>query len=182
VTFSDCDRGTLTYRLDDGDQEGNFPLIRVIPGSGNVCKSVAESSTQGVSYNSGMDAAWFNSEYSGQGLFFDVHVGETGNEFIFVSWFTYGNDTASGQRWLTAEGRIEGSNAELVIYDTQGGSFNDPQPAESVQVGTLGIDFIDCNKALLSYSLDDEQLAGEMPITRLIPGAQDWCQELSTPD
>jgi hypothetical protein len=182
LTFSDCGHGTLSYRFDDRDLEGSFPMTRAIPGSGNMCESRSGSTTQTVEVNHGMDGAWFDPASSGQGFFFDAHAGEDGSEFIFVSWFTYGDNTASGQRWLTAQGQFEGSQADLMIYDTHGGSFDDPQPAESVQVGTISIDFSDCSNALLSYSLDDGHDAGEMAISRLIPGGQALCEELSAPD
>jgi len=181
LTFSDCGYGAMSYRFDDRDLEGSFPMNRVVPGSGRACESRTESSTQAVNVNNGMDGAWYDPNISGQGFFFDVDGGEDGSEFIFVSWFTYGDETASGQRWLTAEGQFEGSRAELVIYDTRGGSFNDPQPAESVQVGTMSIDFSDCSNALLSYSLDEEHGAGEMAISRLMPGGQALCEELTEP-
>jgi len=70
----------------------------------------------------------------------------------------------------------------MVIYDTHGGGFNDPQSVESVQVGTMNIDFRDCGNALLSYSLDLEDVVGETAISRLIPGSQALCEELSTRD
>jgi hypothetical protein len=172
----------MSYRFDDRDLEGSFPMVRVISGSGDGCGSQPGSTTQAVNANHGMDGAWFDPNASGQGFFIDINDGEGSSGFIFVSWFTYGDETVSGQRWLTAEGHIEGSRADLVIHDTQGGSFDDPQPAESVQVGTMSIEFSDCNNAQLSYSLDEEQMAGNLAITRLIPGEQALCEELSAPD
>lgn len=35
-------------------------------------------------------------------------------DFIFVAWFTYGEDTTSGQSWLTAQGTFDGSTADKV--------------------------------------------------------------------
>ena len=182
LTFSDCGHGALSYRFDDRGLVGSFPMIRAIPGSGNVCESRTSSTTQAVNVNHGVDGAWLDPKAPGQGFLFDVHAGEDGSELIFVSWFTYGNDTASGQRWLTAQGQFEGSRADLVIHDTRGGSFDDPQTAESLQVGTMRIEFSDCSHALLSYSLDDGNVAGEMAISRLLPGGQALCEELAASD
>ena len=177
LTFSDCDNGTLSYHFDDRNLEGNIPLVRATPGSGNLCETRADWTTQAVMVNPGMDGAWFDPDTSGQGFFFDVHAGEDDSQYLFVAWFSYGDDTASGQRWLTAQGQFEGLRADLAIHDTRGGSFNDPRAVESVQVGTMSIDFSDCSNALLSFSLDDEHVAGEHAISRLMPGS--LCEELS---
>lgn len=180
LTFSDCGQCTMRYRFDDRNLEGGFPMVRAIPGSGNGCESSTESTTQAVSVNDGMDGAWSNPGASGQGFFFDVHAGDDGTNFIFVSWFSYGDGTASGQRWLTAEGRFAGSKANLVIYDTSGGSFDDSRPTESVHVGTMRIDFSDCSHAVLSYSMPEEGSGGTIEIRRTVPGSQALCEELNT--
>jgi len=182
LTFSGCGYGAMSYRFDDRDLAGSFPLMRAISGSQDECERRTEPTAQAVEVNHGMDGAWFDPTTSGQGFFFDVHANEDGGELMFVSWFTYGDDTASGQRWLTAEGPLEESRAELAIYDTRGGSFDDPRSAESVPVGTMSIDFADCRNALLSYSLDDGQLAGAMTISRLLPGGDALCEQISTLD
>jgi len=104
------------------------------------------------------------------------------SQFIFVAWFTYGDDTASGQRWLTAQGDFEGSTAEIDIHETTGGRFNDPMLPVTVKVDTMIIDFTDCSNAQLSYSLTADDLAGDMVISRLIPGGQALCEELAGAD
>jgi hypothetical protein len=94
-------------------------------------------------------------------------------------WFTYSDDTASGQRWLTAKGN-SWRQADLDIYDTQGSSFDDPQPVESVQVGTMRIDFSDCSHARLRYRLPAEGSEGSIIIRRVVSGGQALCEELSS--
>jgi hypothetical protein len=47
------------------------------------------------------------------------------------------------------------------------------------KVGTMNLDFTDCSNAQLSYSLTDEDLAGDMELSRLIPGGQALCEELA---
>ena len=69
-----------------------------------------------------MNGSWFDPATSGQGFFIDAYP-NPGGDFIFVSWFTYGDDTASGQRWLTAQGAFAGSVAEIDVYETTGGSL-----------------------------------------------------------
>jgi hypothetical protein len=46
-------------------------------------------------------------------------------------------------------------------------------------VGTMNLDFTDCSNAQLSYSMTDEDLAGDMELRRLIPGGQALCEELN---
>jgi hypothetical protein len=98
---------------------------------------------------------------------------------MFVAWFTYGDDTASGQRWFTAQGGFAGSLAELDLYETTNGSFDDPRAPSTELVGTMSIDFEDCSHALLTYSITDESLAGEIPIERVLSGAKVLCEDLS---
>jgi len=179
LTFTDCGHGQMTYRLEEEELQGEFPLLRVIPGSDNVCKELSGNTTQAVDINAGMDGAWFEPDTSGQGFFFDVHLDPEDNKFIFVSWFTYGEDTASGQRWLTAQGSFEGSTAEIDVFETTGGSFNDPQEVNTLKVGTMTIDFTDCDNALVTYSLADNGAEGDIAITRVIPGGGALCEEIA---
>ncbi len=95
---------------------------------------------------------------------------------MFLAWFTYGEDTASGQRWLTAQGSFEGSIAELDVFETTGGSFDDPQTPSTTNVRTMSLDFTDCSSALLTYSLTDNGAEGDIAITRVIPGGQALCE------
>jgi len=178
LSFSDCGQGQMTYSLDEEELQGTFPLTRVIPGSGNVCEERSGNSPQVVDINAGMDGAWFDPDTPGQGFFIDVHPDPGGGNFIFVSWFTFGEDTASGQRWLTAQGSFEGSFAEIDVFETTGGSFDDPQEVNIVKVGAMTIDFTDCSNALLTYSLTDNGAEGDIEISRVIPGGQALCEEL----
>ncbi|MCH8056663.1 MAG: FG-GAP repeat protein [Proteobacteria bacterium] len=178
LSFNDCGQGLMTYSLDEEKLQGEFPLLRVIPGSDNVCEDLAGTSPQAVDINAGMDGAWFDPNTPGQGFFIDAHPDPEGGNFIFVSWFTYGDDTASGQRWLTAQGSFEGSIAEIDVFETTGGSFDDPQAPSTTNVGTMSLDFTDCSNAQLAYSLPATGAEGDIAITRVIPGVQALCEEL----
>ena len=182
LSFSDCEQGQMTYSLDEEGLQGAFPLLRVIPGSGNVCEERNGNNTQAVDINAGMDGAWFDPDTPGQGFFIDAHPDPEGGNFIFVSWFTYGEDTASGQRWLTAQGSFAGSIAEIDVFETTGGSFDDPQATSTTNVGTMSLDFTDCSNALLTYALTDSDAEGDIAITRVIPGGQALCEELAGAD
>jgi len=179
LSFNDCDEGLMAYSFDEEGPQGEVPLLRVIPGSGNVCEQLSGNNTQAVDINAGMDGAWFDLNTSGQGFFIDVHPDPEGGNFIFVSWFTYGEDTASGQRWMTAQGSFEGSIAEIDVFETTGGSFNDPEPIHTVRAGTMSLDFTDCTNALLTYSLTDNNTEGDITITRVIPEGAALCEELA---
>jgi hypothetical protein len=179
LEFDDCEQGRLTYLFDTDDLQGEIPLIRVIPGSDNVCAAQTGSSLQTVDINAGMDGAWYELDTTGQGFLFDVHHDPDGGNFIFVAWFTYGDDTASGQRWLTAQGGFEGPTAVIDVWETTGGSFDDPTPVTRELIGELSIDFTDCSNAILTYSLNTAQLEGEIDISRLLAGGKALCEEIA---
>jgi hypothetical protein len=179
LSFNDCEQGLMSYNIDEEELLGEFPLNRVIGGSGNVCEGLSGNATQAVDINAGMDGAWFDFDTPGQGFFIDAHPDAEGDKFIFVSWFTYGEQTASGQRWLTAQGDFEGSTAEIDVWETTGGSFDDPEPINRTKVGTMSLDFTDCSNAQLTYSLPADSAEGDIAITRVIPGSQTLCEELA---
>jgi hypothetical protein len=179
LIFSDCDLGQMSYAFDETGRQGTFPLFRAIPGSGNVCEELSGNTTQAVEINAGMDGSWFDPITPGQGFLIDAYPNPEGGNYIFVSWFTYGDDTASGQRWLTAQGGFEGSIAEIDVFETIGGSFDEPQAPSTIKVGTMSIDFTDCSNAKLTYSLTDENFEGSIDIKRAIPGTQALCLELA---
>jgi hypothetical protein len=185
VSFTDCEQGQMVYSIDTDGRQGTFPLQRLIPGSGNVCEDQsgkAAITTEAVDINAGMDGAWVNNDTLGQGFLIDAHPNPDGGNYIFVAWFTYGEDTASGQHWLTAQGDFAGSVAAIDVWETTGGRFDDPQAVNPEKVGTMNLDFTDCSNAQLSYSLTDEDLSGDMELSRLIPGGQALCEELAGAD
>jgi len=179
LRFRSCSLGQMSYTIDSWGLKGSFPLHRAILGAENTCQERAGITTKLLDPNNGWDGAWFSQETPGQGFLIDAHPNPEGDDFIFVAWFTYGENTASGQRWLTAQGPLEGSTANIIVYETLGGSFDDPKPSETNVVGSLTIDFTDCSNALLSYSITDEALAGMIDIERAIPGTQALCIELA---
>ncbi len=159
-------------------------LQRLIPESGNICeeRDTRIFAIEPVDINAGMDGAWYDTDTPGQGFLFDVYPNPAGGNFIFVAWFTFGDDTASGQRWLTAQGDFTGPLANLDVYESSGGSFNDPQEVSVNPVGTMSIDFRDCSHAILNYLLTDDGVEGEIDITRVIPDGQALCEELNGSD
>lgn len=95
-----------------------------------------------------------------------------------MSWFTFGDETASGQRWLTAQGNFTGATATIDVSETTGGFFDAPGAVVNTKVGTMTIDFADCSHATLSYSLTDDGVEGSIDISRVVPGTEKLCEEL----
>jgi len=102
-------------------------------------------------------------------------------DLIFVAWFTYVDPSipdpdegldrvgALDNRWLTAQLAIEGNVATGPLFATTGGRFDSPpQPGqETVEVGTMRVEFTACDSAIVSYELDGGTLAREFPIVPL---------------
>jgi hypothetical protein len=179
LSFTDCGLGQMSYVIDTWDLQGEFSLQRAIPGTENVCEERAGLGVGPLDPNDGWDVAWFDAQTPGQGFLMDAHPNPDGDDFIFVAWFTFGENTASGQRWLTAQGPLVGSIAQILVYETTGGSFDDPKLSETNEVGTLTVDFTDCSNAQLTYSITDEDLAGLIDVKRAIPGTEALCEELA---
>lgn len=182
VAFSDCNNGQLTYDLSDWNKQGAFFIQRVVPGSENTCQDLSSISQQTVDINAGMDGSWYNPETAGQGFFLDAHEPAAGDGFLFLSWFTFGDATTSGLRWLTAQGNYTGPTAELEVFETSGGRFDDPLPPDTVKIGTATLSFDDCSNAMVAYSLPGEGKEGEIGVTRALPGTAALCEELSGVD
>lgn len=137
---------------------------------------------QTITLNYGMSGSWFNPDTPGQGYLIDVDpVART----LFVAWFVY--DTVAGtqtgeipgseQRWFTAQGYYLGPRADLVVSQSRGGVFNQSNAVSTEAVGTLTIEFQDCNTAVLNFDLDAFALSGSVPIIRLLPDVV--CQRIA---
>lgn len=134
----------------------------------------------------GLNGSWFNQATNGQGFFVEVFDESAA---ISVAWFTYdttfpdANETAvvgdSNHRWYTAQGAYNGTSANLTIYLTTGGIFNQDDAVSIDPVGTMTIDFEDCSRAELSYNLLDSGLSGNIPITRIAGSSVAFCESLN---
>jgi hypothetical protein len=87
-----------------------------------------------------------------------------------------------GHRWLTAQGPFDGDTANLKVYSTGGGVFNQGSlpPANTVEVGTLTAKFQDCNAGLVSYDIDSVTRANDVPIQRTAPDSIPGCESKSS--
>ncbi len=134
----------------------------------------------GFAINQGLSGAWFNPLTSGQGILFDIEPGE---QFIFGAIFTYETATAAKlgapeHRWLTVQGNYQGNTAQLPIFVTSGGVFDQPVPTNTVPIGNATVIFDSCTSATLGYELDDPPLSGLIRLQRVIPGTEALCQQL----
>lgn len=124
--------------------------------------------------NPGLNDAWYEPATDGQGFFLSVYE-EKGT--IFLGWFTFGiefpdqGDAVSlgdaCQRWLTAHGPYDGTQAELVVYNSSGGQFDSTNAVpEQEAVGTIFLKFENCSSGSVRYALTKYGLMGEIPIQR----------------
>jgi hypothetical protein len=105
-----------------------------------------------------------------QDFYFHALTDPKGDRFVVVSWAFAGDDTASGQRWLTAKGYFEGLTAKIDALEMTGGS------ADGVRVGTVTVNFVDCNSAEVHFAPDDDSLESRNKITRVDSGIWKYCQ------
>ena len=197
IRFQSCTAGTLEYVLNDPPLSGSIPLQRVISGTESLCEQLSGSAQSAsgntgtgavqptpaggpaFEINQGISGAWFNPQTSGQGILFDVNPA---TDFFFGALFTY--DTAEAnklgaaeQRWFTVQGSFQGGTAQLPIFLTTGGVFDQPVPTSTTPVGTATISFESCTAGNMSYAINDPPLMGTIPLTRLLAG-QALCEQI----
>ena len=136
-----------------------------------------------IEINPGLNGSWVITETTGQGLMIDVI---TPQNLVFVGWFTFapvasndqGSDNSSfvDHRWMTAQGPYNGHVAELDIIKTSGGLFNQNLDVVNQTIGRATISFEDCNRAVLSYSFDDENLSATVALKRFSNDV--FCQDI----
>lgn len=163
----------------DGDRRQDLvvssaPLNRVDLVAGTVASAApAFSIVQGVS------GAWYNPATSGQGYLFDVRPSD---RFFFAALFTYPQAAtpapklgSADQRWLTLQGTYADARATLSIFQTSGGAFDAARATSTTQVGSASVEFESCTRAIVTYSLPQDGLAGTQVLQRLLPGTESAC-------
>ena len=106
----------------------------------------------------------------GQEFYFHALADPKGDRFIVVTWVVPGDDAASGQRWVTAKGYFEGLTAKLDALELTGGS------ADGVKIGTVTVNFVDCETAEFHYSPDAAGLQGQTKTARIDSGIWKYCE------
>jgi len=154
-----------------------FLVISLFVTSGNASGpdgAVLEGEQQPFILNAALSGGWFEPATSGQGFVLEV-LPEV--PAIIAGWFTFARENESGNRWFTLEGDYVDNVGTLTIYQSTGGTFDDPANVDTVAVGSALLTFFDCTSAELEYQFEDG-LSGTIPLQRLV-GAE-LCESLST--
>jgi hypothetical protein len=144
----------------------------------DVDLALAEASVlinEGFQISAGVNDAWYEPATDGQGFFITVYP-EKGT--VFVGWFTFdmefpNQDVSAGlgdtcQRWLTAQGPYDGNEADLVVYNSSGGLFDSMLVAPTLEpIGSITLQFENCEAGKVRYDLSSYGLTGEIPIQRV---------------
>ncbi|WP_395373703.1 peptidylprolyl isomerase [Marinicella sp. W31] len=138
--------------------------------------------------NAGLNGAWFNPDSSSQGLFFEVLPTV---QQVFLGWFTYDTQLpsidatavvgAAGQRWLSAQGSIEGNQVVMDVILTSNGLFNSAQETDRSEPGTYGtitVTFQDCANGRVDYDLPAAGQSGQFNIVRISTDNVALCEQL----
>jgi len=135
--------------------------------------------------NPGLNDAWFEPATNGQGFFIMVFP-TLGT--VTASWFTFdtelppedapANLIGSGQRWMLAQGPFDGNTAELKIYNTTGGLFDEPGTVTTTQGGTITLTFDDCNSGTAQYNIPSINRQGTIPIQRVATDNVGVCEAM----
>lgn len=195
IEFQGCNQAVVSYELLEQEISGSYSIIRPDTADGDLCTAFASGSISNIEQSDGFDlnynGNWFNPETAGQGIFVDKFDGV---EHAFLGWFTYDTEIpsnpvssqigADGQRWVVGSGTVDADDNNVLnfqLYYTYGGLFDDPSEVTVVEPGSLGtmrIQFIDCENANVEYSINRENLSGNFSMIRGIPGSQ-GCDETS---
>lgn len=127
-----------------------------------------------------VQGGWVNNdvpENNAAGIFFDFL---STHQMLFMAWYTYTGEIKTAEtmsdgdvgfpdnRWLTATLRTDsGSNTVTgTMFASAGGEFNRPLTEFQIteEVGTVTVDFIDCDRAIVSYELQSPAISGEFEV------------------
>lgn len=135
--------------------------------------------------NPGLNDAWFEPATNGQGFFILVFP-TLGT--VTASWFTFdtelppadatANLIGSGQRWMLAQGPFDGNTAELTIFNTTGGLFDEASTVTTTEGGTITLTFDDCNSGTVEYDIPSINRQGTIPIQRVAHDNIELCEAM----
>jgi len=121
--------------------------------------------------NAGAGGGWYEPATSGQGLVFDIIPG---NNQLVAYWFTY-PENGGAREWFVGQGDISGNRADLVVYRTVNGRFDQPGDVEVTAVGSASLEYASCQEANWDYSFDATGLSGHIDLVRL--GPAEFCEQ-----
>jgi len=124
----------------------------------------------------GLTGAWANPTTSGQGMVIELYhdLLSVGTGYIFGTWYTF-DTTAGGAdhgRWYTYQASVtEGaSQADVMIYQSIGGTFATLGGATTTPIGTGTIAFDSCTSGTFTYAFEDGR-RGTIPLSRIMMNA-----------
>jgi hypothetical protein len=121
--------------------------------------------------NYGVNGSWYDPETSGQGLVLDLIPS---SNTLVAYWFTY-PVAGQGREWYVATGDISGDSAELTVYQTDNGLFDQISMVGTNSVGSASLTFTSCTQASWAYNIDTQGLAGQISLQRLAPDS--FCEQ-----
>lgn len=136
--------------------------------------SIASAEGPPMLVNYGVNGGWFEPASSGQGLVFEL---TPSSNQLAAYWFTYPVEAAA-REWYLAVGDISGDSAELTVYQTENGIFDQPSLVETNAVGSAQVNFSSCTQASWDYQIDTLGISGEIPLQRVAPDG--LCEQLLT--
>lgn len=146
-----------------------------------------------IRLTSGLDASfsgnWYNPEHAGEGFVFDVTTNEEDEKLLVVDWFTYGPGDKGRQLWLHGMGKMRDGvgnpdefKVKVDLIKTRGGRFaseENPESVEHVPWGSVTLQFIDCDKAIVSVEPDRNAFNRDPYLISRISappvGTEHWC-------
>ncbi len=181
------------FGIEEEDDQG-VPIYAAVGVIDNMT-----TTPDGFVINPGLNGSWFNPATSGQGFFLDVLPDIP---LVFMAWFTYDttqpapaqapqadNSLAKilaaqvgdeNHRWLTAQGGFEGDTANLSVFLTTGGLFDDPTPVINTPEGTITLTFKDCTAGTVDYDFTAAGVSGSVPISRLANDNVPLCESFQS--
>lgn len=144
---------------------------------------------RGFVINPNLSDAWYYPGTNGQGFFLSVFPDQ---RKVLLAWFTYDTELPPpdasanlgdpGQRWLTAQGSYSGAMAELQVYSSTGGLFDQGDPAPIHEpVGSILLYFENCASGTVTYDLPGVGVEGIIPIERVALDNVTHCQRNNQP-
>jgi hypothetical protein len=155
LSLLDCNRGYLSYVLDDGNflgpkRYGYIPLTRI---TANVsCAPAGDNGAEAS--NNLLSGLWYRPDTGGQGLVLDVNPI---NQFLFAGWYTYAHDGSGEQRWYTLQAPLTpgAKTVQMPILTATGGVFDAEHPVVSETVGSAQVVFESCTSMTVTYTFND---------------------------
>lgn len=130
---------------------------------------VASAQADNLVITRSFSGIWNQPDQDSQGLVLQISEGVDDSKVGVAYWFTYGGDLLSA--WYLAVGTVDGDSIPMTLYRASGTGFMegaDNPEAVVEEVGTLTLEFHNCNQGTATYDTPDDVLgSGEFRIQRL---------------